>query len=793
MKTLSLLISSSLFLLTLFYGCGSGGDETNVESSSSISSVINTSYASCTFSENDYDYCILDYPVEKCTAQNLMLVDNTPVSTIASCLDLGFSQDSAFDIDDDALYTMYAKASEISSSSVSSSESSVSDSSETQSSSDLSSSESSSASSLAPGVLKEQIISADGGIIDTGEIVLDFPVEAVSSAEEITIRKNGTHKYEILGIPKELLKPITITFPLSSMGTFDINTTFIAYEIENSCYVPSLHTYTDCFSYLPSSIEGTNLKAIIPANITPSRAPVKRTLRDQYHHAKRVSENNVTRTLSVQTTIKKVSMQNNDFNVYVNQNDFPGSNDNNLTNIAYQAGLGLVTADTKLHLMGFDTDRLVKPIPIHIRSVQDDHLLDDDTLGYTQASASSQFKPTICINKDYYQASIEFYITMGHEYFHALQYAYMKDLQAVQDAAQDDSDGAWLMEASSTWFEYEMADQPQNYQPPTTNAYNDFFIYGLYADFANKNNYFLPENSQISKRYEIGYGMALFFRYLSTREGSSIIYDIWSAFGSSNSSFKAIESALGRDKLEQEWENFILLYFAGKLPEFYPTYALWQTKPPVSYLFDAGKREPLVEDKTHFSMAKFSALNIDLNNTSNKEVKYRMRVSANNPITVLEIKTNAETTMLSVDKMLEYNLTIAANKVTKIAFINKNNIDSVTLKLDPFPDPPKVSYKFTGDEMCSMILGDEENFIPQEATLTHEKNYDIYYTSKDCGFGNNTCDPDNPSDKSTKYDGSPITLPSGLVVKAIAISPEGVPSSAIVFSEVADSLICSIQ
>ena len=89
--------------------------------------------------------------------------------------------------------------------------------------------------------------------------------------------------------------------------------------------------------------------------------------------------------------------------------------------------------------------------------------------------------------------------------------------------------------------------------------------------------------------------MGLFFRYLSTVKSSRIIYDIWSYdiwpnvdYG--NMSFRAIENALGTEELQKEWKRFILLYFAGKLQEFYPTYALWPTKPPISYLFDAGKR-----------------------------------------------------------------------------------------------------------------------------------------------------------------------------------------------------------
>ncbi|MEA3521560.1 MAG: hypothetical protein U9R50_01155 [Campylobacterota bacterium] len=780
MKTLSIVFSSLLFTLSLFYGCGSGesATTTEAESSASVSSVVNTQYASCFFSEEDYDYCIDSYPVEKCTATQLELTDSSTLQQFSeSCLELGFWEISEFEIDDDGIfYNAYFKDTQTSSS-VSSEITSSSLSNSSEISSEQESSESSSASSLAQGVLKEQSITENGGRIDTDEIILDFPVAAVNSAQNITVRKSSNNSYEILGIPKELLKPVTITFPLDSIGTFDINSTYIAYEIENSCYSRSLNSYTNCFSYLATTIEGDKLKATIPANSSPSQAPKKRTLREQYLRL----ENNTTRSVSIQTTIKKVSMQNNAFNVYINQKDFPELNENNITNIAYQAGLGIVVADTKLSLMGFDTDRLVRPIPIHIRSAQDDPSLND-AVGYAEGSTTSQFETTLCVDKKYYQDMIEFYTTIGHEYFHAVQNAYIKDFQAYQNSWSDNSDKAWLMEASSTWFEYEMVDHPESYQPYNTNTYNDFFIYGLYADFANKNSYFLPNNSKVSIRYEIGYGMGLFFRYLSAIEGSSIIYDIWSydiwsGVGSGNMAFKAIEGALGTDKLKEKWENFILLYFAGKLPEFYPSHALWQTKPPISYLFDAGEREPLAEDKSNFSMASFSALNIDLNNTSDKEVNYRMRVSADSPLSVLEIKTDSETTTLSVNKVLEHNITIAAKKMSKIGFVNVNDVVAVELKLDPYPEAPIINYKYSSDQICSIWSNPEEGEDRyQEISFTQEKNYDIYYISApitDC----ESCILPTPTEKDTHYDGNSFILDRDSRVYAVTISPEGLKSN----------------
>jgi len=174
-------------------------------------------------------------------------------------------------------------------------------------------------------------------------------------------------------------------------------------------------------------------------------------------------------------------------------------------------------------------------------------------------------------------------------------------------------------------------------------------------------------------------------------------------------------------------------------------------------------------------MAKYSAINIDLNNSSDKEVKYQMRVTTDAPLTFLEIKSDSETEKLDINKLLEYNITIAAYKTTKIAFINTDAIANVKLELNPFPDAPTINYKYTQDQLCNMEH--EEEIIWQEITLTHEKGYDIYYTTSAPCDNYETCTVPIPTKESTLYDGSTIILnPEHAKVLAIAISPEDVQS-----------------
>ena len=143
-------------------------------------------------------------------------------------------------------------------------------------------------------------------------------------------------------------------------------------------------------------------------------------------------------------------------------------------------------------------------------------------------------------------------VTAAHEFFHAIQFGY------------DYGEDRWMMESTATWMEERIAtDVDDNRQYfPVSQMYAPFVPLDLFAD----------EGFQ--------YGNWIFWEYLSTRYGTSIVHKAWSQAGSLRKdggkySFQALQKILkGKGGLTKVYTQFAggNLVPASTYPEgaFYP-------------------------------------------------------------------------------------------------------------------------------------------------------------------------------------------------------------------------------
>lgn len=79
----------------------SSSSESGSISSSSSSSIV-VGLASCVYNDSLGGNCIAEYPIEKCTADNLLL-DETPQTNEHGCVELGFTEENKFDWPEDGV------------------------------------------------------------------------------------------------------------------------------------------------------------------------------------------------------------------------------------------------------------------------------------------------------------------------------------------------------------------------------------------------------------------------------------------------------------------------------------------------------------------------------------------------------------------------------------------------------------------------------------------------------------------------------------------------------------------
>ncbi len=158
-------------------------------------------------------------------------------------------------------------------------------------------------------------------------------------------------------------------------------------------------------------------------------------------------------------------------------------------------------------------------------------------------------------------------VTAGHEFFHAVQYAY--------DYAED----PWMLESTATWMEERIATQ--------VNDNRQYFPWSqIYAPY-------IPLDA-FSRSSSFQYGNWVFWEYLSTNYGISFVKKAWNQAGSlrgdgGKNSIAALQKLLRRK---------------GGLTKVYATYAAGNLTPAVNFPEGAEYAQPKVRANTSLSRSK---------------------------------------------------------------------------------------------------------------------------------------------------------------------------------------------
>lgn len=160
---------------------------------------------------------------------------------------------------------------------------------------------------------------------------------------------------------------------------------------------------------------------------------------------------------------------------------------------------------------------------------------------------------SLSINQQYCNSSSqadmdEMKATIGHEFFHTIQYVYDPHW-AVRESVFG-SPFTWLMEASSTWFEAEMLNNP-SYASPVFTGNADFYHNGL------------EHGGQVDAQ-DHGYGASGFLRYLTGKFGNGLLLSTWANVNNQSGTYSSTGALASANViLSSEWQTFAEQYLTG--------------------------------------------------------------------------------------------------------------------------------------------------------------------------------------------------------------------------------------
>lgn len=201
--------------------------------------------------------------------------------------------------------------------------------------------------------------------------------------------------------------------------------------------------------------------------------------------------------------------------------------------------------EVEIEDMEFKTPKGYLPIPVYIANtgiyVNGEELtLSENICGFSLFDGTQSY---IVLNatppSSFYTKPMDMLkVTVAHEFFHLIQYAYKIDLDSID---------LWFYEGTATWME--------NQVYPDINDY----IYS-YADSIFSS----PELGLLYSEGLHPYGTSLFFDFLSQKFGNTIIKEVWQTFPLVSNGVEAIDKVLKEkgSSLHKEIYNFYysLLY-----------------------------------------------------------------------------------------------------------------------------------------------------------------------------------------------------------------------------------------
>lgn len=252
-------------------------------------------------------------------------------------------------------------------------------------------------------------------------------------------------------------------------------------------------------------------------------------------------------------------------NIILNQADSDGDGISDIIEIAAEAAEH--SWDIIIDDMGYDAPITQGNLII----VLDDNYeyLDSGTLGLTTTLSNGD--PYVMI--DPWAANDLIEVTVGHEFFHAVQFSYDMNF-AYSDQ------GSYWAEATASWMEDELFDYV-----------NDYALY--LPDFLNYTDYSIFASSVPSDTlYQ--YGLNIWPRFLSEYYNSDTIKNIWETYFDSNLAYE--DDLKVYDAVKEVIENN-----GDELPEIFQDFTLWNldlsryeegdTYPELSFIPDITEDE----------------------------------------------------------------------------------------------------------------------------------------------------------------------------------------------------------
>lgn len=398
------------------------------------------------------------------------------------------------------------------------------------------------------------VIGSAGGTVTAGGLSLTAPAGAFAAATTLTLLSQPTPPasaldayrtsefFALSGLPDTINAPMTVKLDISRSGPSGGDTLVMLQDVSG---------VTSGSIFLPASVQGNQLVATIPA-VTDSTTLAAFQPDDRPPSEVPAGSGPLYRVTGV-TSSGHVSSSTGNFIVYYSD--------------ASQATASALLADlddaySKLGALGLDwSKRTNKPIQVNLYPFTGK---DAETAGLGGATLWGRQKEQLDFNSTLVTDATTRRVTAGHELFHLLQNLY--DPRTLFQLAKLSTSWLWMLEASATWFERLMANDPK-FVPSNVNNYVNFLTqHGLE---------YPPGDSKTVQNH--GYGAAMFLEHVSKQKGDSAVAEVIKLMAQGEGTIlpqpkylpvEALNSVLGG--VGAAWLQFCENYVAGSVYAGFP-------------------------------------------------------------------------------------------------------------------------------------------------------------------------------------------------------------------------------
>ena len=398
------------------------------------------------------------------------------------------------------------------------------------------------------------VIGSAGGTVTAGGLSLTAPAGAFATATTLTLLSKpappasalDTYRtsefFALSGLPDTINAPMTVKVDISRSGPSGGDTLVMLQDLSGVASGPI---------FLPASVQGNQLVATIPA--VADTTTLAAFLPDDRPPSEVAAGSGPLWKVSGVKSSGHVSSSAGNFVVYYSDAS-PATASALLTD--------LDDAYSKLGALGLDwSKRTNKPIQVNLYPFTGP---DAQKAGVGGATLWGRQKEQLDFNSTLVTDATNRRVTAGHELFHLLQNLY--DPRTLFQVAKLSSSWLWMLEASATWFERLMANDPK-FVPSNVTSF---------ADFLTKHGLEYPPGDTGTVQ-DHGYGAAMFLEHVSKQKGDSAVGDVIKLMAQGEGTIlpqpkylpvEALNSVVG--DVGAAWLQFCRNYMAGSVYAGFP-------------------------------------------------------------------------------------------------------------------------------------------------------------------------------------------------------------------------------